>query len=680
MKRMQPYYYIVALAGLFLLAGLILFSLQLFPTAESTGITVDPQTDGQGEALYDLWFTATGIYDFGVDHALSLILYSADNNTVNLLDRDRKLLWEKVFATSPKQAKISACGGYAVIGTDGGRIYFTSTDQQTSWNDEGDPVDLLAMSPSATWIAAARTYPGQEYHHIDFFSQAGRLNWQIETGAIQNLYLSSEYLEQAHVYFTSIEEELPVIKAINLEGEEMWSYENQSLVAVSRHGSRLAAVQENRIIVYDSLGYALWSTALPFEVKNVMFNPQNYNRILVYGSREGAGENLYYFDLAEDLLWMKRIADGSLFSFTADGQNIITSSWRHFKEDFTQMILLDRDGNEINSWEVAMRVEHLLVTGHPNLIVVGGEDGYIDLIDLQPLLSSVNGNGIPEVPLYSPVITGLQTDQTRITLYFADDNANLIPVSRLISLDDNPLRAALEELIRGPARGSSLYRTIPDKDVSIEVDFDNIKGLLYLDLSQELLNFNGSIQSEAALNSLIKTVSDFKNVKEIYLTVNRVPADSFGSLDIELPLEPQHIQKPVYVPVASGSRYYLDIREGAAEDPGEVPIENLLEQVLRTSRSMNFVPSDLALIDIKVSSEQVQINLNDSFMELFPEVAGETEKLQAALILDALFLTAFENGRRQRAEIIVEGEYWTPPEGYPPLNRFYRQPFFINPE
>ncbi len=680
MKRIQPYFYIVALAGLFLLAGLILFSLQLFPTAESTGITVDPQVEGQGEDLYDLWFTTMGIYDLSVDHALSAILFSADNNTVNLLDRDRKLLWEKVFATSPKQAKISSCGGYAVVGTEGGRIYFTSTDQQGSWDNEGDPVNLLTISPSASWVVAARTNPREESHHLDLFSQAGRLNWQIDTGIVRNLYISSEYLEQTYVYFTSIEDERPVIKAINLEGKEIWSYEDQSLVAVSRHGSRLAAVEDNRLIVYDSLGYALWSTALPFEVNKVMFNPQNYNRILVYGSREGAGENLYYFDMAEDLLWMKRIADGSLFSFTADGQHIITSSWRHYKEDFTQMILLDRDGFEINFWEVAMRVEHLAVTGHPHLILVGGDDGYIDLIDLQPLLSSTNGNGLPEAPLYSPVITGLQTDQTRITLYFTDEKANLVPVSRLISLTENPLRAALEELIRGPARGSALYRTIPDKNVSIDVDYDNTEGLLYLDLAPELVNFNGSIQSETALNSLLMTVSDFKGVEEIYLTENREMLDTFGGLEIDLPLLPMQIRNPIYVPIASGSRYYLVVREGAGDNPGEVSLESLLEQVLRNSRSLTFVPSNIGLIDVKTSSEQIQINLNRSFMDIFPEEGGEAEKLQATLILDALFLTAFENGRRQRAEILVEGEYWTPPEDYPPLNRFYRQPFYINPE
>lgn len=679
MKQIQPYYFIVALAGLFILSGLILFALKLFPAAESNGITVDPQTNGQGEALYDLWFTSMGIYDLTVDHALSAILFSADNNTVNLLDRERKLLWEKVFATAPVQAKLSSDGNYAVIGTAGGRLYFTTADQQISWDNEGDPIDLLALSPSASWIVAARTNAAEDLHHLDFFNQSGRLDWSIETGPINNLYLSSEYLEQAHVYYTEIINETPAIKAVNVEGKEMWSQEGQSLVAVSRYGSRLAAVQGNRIIVYDSLGYALWSTALPFEAKTVMFNPQNYNRILVYGSSEGAGENLYYFDLAEDLLWMKRIADGSLFSFTADGQYIVTSSWRHYKEDYTQMILLDRDGSEINTWEVAMRVEHLVITGHPHLIVVGGEDGFIDLIDLQPLINS-NSNGTSGAPIYIPVSTGLKADQTRITLYFSDENANLVPVSRLISLTENPLRASLEELVRGPARGSSLYRTIPDKDVSIDVDFDNTEGRLYLNLSPDLVSFNGVIQSETALNSLVMTASEFKAVEEIYLTIDREPLSSFGNLDLVLPLAPHRLTRPVYVPVLSGNRFYLVVREGSSEDNGNETLDNLFEQVLRSSRSLQLVPAEMELLNVRVTSEMVQINFSSAFKEVFPAEAMGSERLKAALFLDAVFLTAFENSRRQRAEILVEGVAWSPPDGYPSLNRFYRQPYFLNPE
>jgi len=270
MKKIQPYHYIVALACVFILGGLFQFTIKFLPTSESTAITVDPQTDRHGEDLYDLWFSSAEIYDISVDHALNNILFSSDNKVVSLINRDRKLNWEKIFATPPRQAKISSCGNYAAIGTEGGSFHFTSTDLDFYWDNDGSPVDLIALSPNANWIAVARSQPAKDLYHLDFFNRDGVLKWSIETGPVKNLYLTSEYLEQATTYYTSFEEDVPVITAVDLQGEELWSYEGQILAAVSRHGSRLAALEGSEVTVYDSLGYPMWSANLPFEADKVL--------------------------------------------------------------------------------------------------------------------------------------------------------------------------------------------------------------------------------------------------------------------------------------------------------------------------------------------------------------------------------------------------------------------------
>lgn len=682
MKHIQPFYYLVGLACMFILAGLVLFSQQMWTRAETSDQTIDPQTQNQADILYDFWFTATDIMDLSVDHDLSGIFFGTSQKTVTLLDRDRKLLWDKTFSTVPGQAKISSCGNYVVVGTDGGRLYFASTDQEYWWEDEGDPVELIAVSPTASWVAVARSQPETGLYQLELFNQDGQLKWTMETGPIRNIYLSSEYLEQANVFFTyEGDDGQNVVAAVNLDGNKIWSYQDQRLAAISRHGSRLAAVRGDRLIVYDSLGYPLWSTALPFEVINVMFNPQNYNRLLVYGNREGAGENLYYFDLADDLLWMKRIADGSLFAFTADGQYILTSSWRHYREDFTQMTLLDRDGNERNSWEVAMRVERLAVSGHPHLVVVCGEDGYIDLINIKPLVAEDENNTIPVAPLYSPVSTTQRADELRITLYFIDEHANLVPVTRSISPTENVLQAALDELILGPARGSALYRTIPDKDLAIEAFFEAGEGRLRLDLPPELAELKGSAQSIAALDSLLLTVSSIAGVREIRITVDNELIEVFGDgLALEQPLEPFRPKVPVFVPVASGNRYYLLIEEALQRGTQTADLEILVEQVVRRCRYLPFIPNDLTLLSLDIRPEHVRIDMSSSLRDVFPEAVSEQSRLQAALILDAIFMTVFANSRSQRVEIVVEGESWTPPAGYPSLSRFFRTPYFVNPE
>ncbi len=680
MKRVQPYYYIVFLAGLFILAGLTLFSLQLLPAVEGRSIPVDPLTQSASGDLYDLWFTGVNLYDLSIDHNLTAILFSADNNKVSLLDRERKLLWDKIFATAPLQAKLSSCGNYVAVGTTGGGLHFTTADQQFSWDDEGDPVELLAISPNGAWIAAVRSNEAQGYQYLELYSQAGELQWTIETGQVLNLFLSSEYLEQTNLYYTALEQDQPQIYAVSLDGRELWAKENQKLAAVSRHGSRITAIQDRHLIVYDALGYELWSTTLPIEPLTVLFNPQNYNRVLVYGIREEIGDNLFYFDLAEDLLWMNNIEDGSLFAFTADGRHIVTSSWRHYKEDYTQMKIFDHDGQEINNWEVAMRVEHLIISGHPTLVVLGGDDGYIDLVDLRTLIT-VNGNGAATGPLYRPVSAGIVAGETRVTLFFNDESGNLVPVTRAVSLTDNPLQAALDELVRGPARGSALYRTISDKEARITAVYEPSTGRLTLELSPEFLNINGDAQSLSAFNSLIYTVSASPGVEEILLLSDGELLEQFGQLVIEQPVKAHRWQKPLYLPSFSGNRYYLAIQETAESELAEADLKELLGQVLRSARNtLQIIPADLAVMELKESNEQLQLNFNRSFKEMFSEEAGEKEIQQLTLLLDSIFMTVFRNSRVQRAEILVNGETWSPPAGYPALGRFYRQPSFINPE
>ena len=680
MKRFQPYHYVVLLAGLFILVGLTLFSLQLLPSAAGRSMPVDPLTQNTAGDLYDLWFTGVNLYDLSIDHNLTAILFSADNNKVSLLDRERKLRWDKIFATSPLQAKLSSCGNYAVVGTAGGRLHFTTADQQFSWDDDGDPVELLAISPNGAWIAAFRSNEEQGYQYLELYNQAGELQWTIETGPIINLYLSSEYLEQTNLYYTALEREQPQIYAVGLDGRELWTKNNQMLTAVSRHGSRIAAIQGNRLIVYDALGYELWSTSLPIEPQTVLFNPQNYNRVLVYGSREEIGDNFFYFDLAEDLLWMKNIEDGSLFAFTADGRHIVTSSWRHYKEDYTQMKIFDHDGLEINNWEVAMRVEKLLVSGHPTLVVIGGDDGYIDLVDLKTLIT-LNGNGAAAGPLYSPVSVGTVAGETRVTLFFNDESGNLVPVNRAVSLTDNPLQAALDELVRGPARGSALYRTIPDKEARIAAAYEPSTGRLTLDLSPEFLILNGEAQSLSAFNSLIYTVSASPGVEEILLVSEGEPLEQLGQLNLEQPIEAHKWQKPLFVPSISGNRYYLAIQEMADSEFSEADLKELLGQVIRSARTtLAIIPADLAVIELREANEQLQINFNHSFKEMFREEAEEKEIQQVTLFLDSIFLTVFRNSRVQRADLLVNAENWTPPPLFPALGRFYRQPYYINPE
>ncbi len=680
MKRLQPFHYIILLAGLFLLAGTAMFAFQQFSTSGAPAVAIDPQDQNRENALYDLWFSSTNIYDISIDNELTGILFSTGHNTVSLLDNERRLLWDKLFSSAPRQAKLSSCGCYIVVGTAGGRLFFFSIEDQTWWDREGNQVNLVALSPSASWIAVNRIIEEGSLHSLELYNQQGELKWAQETEPLLNLHITSEFLEQGNIFYTADTEEGPITRALDLEGKVLWQRDDYTLSAITRHGSRLALVGGGQLQVLDTLGDELFQTNFPFDINRVLFNPYNYNRFLAYGSREGSEDNFFYYDLANGLVWSRRIADGSLFAFSADGQYIITSSWRHYKDDYTQMFLLDRNGLELNTWEVAMRVEHLLVSGDDRFIVLGSEDGYIDLINLDSMLQA-ESNGPLNIPIYSPVSTIERTGEKRIRLYFSDENSELVPVTRTTSITDTPIRTALEELIRGPARGSYLYRTIPDKEATIDVITGPEPGSITLDISPELAAISGTAQTRAALKSLLMTVSAFTGVERIYLTVNSEPLEVFGDgMLVEQPMLTQKYSQPVFVPIRSGERYYLTIQEAGNGPEQDLSLKELVSASVESSKKLHFVPENLQVVFINETPEQVQIYFNEPFKELFPGDGDEESYLLAALILDAIYLTVFENTRPQRVILAPEGEKWLPPEGYPSLSRFYRQPYFINPE
>ncbi|MEW5783645.1 MAG: GerMN domain-containing protein [Bacillota bacterium] len=681
MKRIQPYYWLLGLALVFILAGLAIYGLRLFDLVSESGMPVEPQVLNSDNSLFDLWFTGAEIYDLSVDRNTTGILFSASNNKVSLLDRDRRLRWEKNFTTQPLQAKLSSCGGYLAVGTAGGSLFFMSADQQIMWeNQQTEAVYRVAVSANGNWVAAGRGNMEENAHFLDLYSQDGELKWSKSTLPLLKLFLAGEQADQGQVFYSQQLNDSAVTGAYSLEnGDPLWSHEGDVLAAISRMGSRLAAIDGKKLRIYNYLGELLWESELPNTIEKVVFNPQNYN-VLLYGTSDGAGENFFYYKADGELLWKMRIADGSLFSFTADGRHIVTSSWRHYKEDYTQMVLIDESGSEINSWEVAMRVEFLVVSNNRRYIVVGGEDGYIDIVDLQAHFAQEEERISLRGPDYSPLITEPGADSKRITLYFIGESENLIPVSRNVGLTENTIRLAIEELIRGPARDSSLFRTFP-KEALVDLRFFEDQGRLVLDISPEVATMAGSAQTWAALESLRYTIGSFPQIREFYITVNNQIIEVFGDgLIVEQPLRPGRWQKPLFLPVLAGDRYYLVPREVQDLKAEDKDLDGLLHLAIRNLRTFYFVPGDLRLLGVETNSGTVTLNLNESVRVLFPVNGGEEERMHAALLLDALILTAYENSSAHKIEILVEGEAWSPPEGYPALSRTFYGFYFINPE
>lgn len=680
MKKIQPYYFLIALAALLLAVGIVVYGSRSLSLLKK-GRPIEPPAAAKDGDLFELWFSRADLFDVSVDHNVTGIIFGTDTKKVSLLDRDRKLRWEKTFSTNPLQTRISACGKHLAIGTAGGDLFFMSLDSQFWWQEQlGSPVGLVVLSANGKWVLAGKGEPDQPVHFLELFNRDGTKHWSISTGPLENAWLAGEQPEHGKIFYTCRQEDSPRTAAITLTGEALWQVEQAALMAVSRDENRLALVKEAGVAVYDTRGDLLWETMLPpeFKVSTAIFNPQN-NDLLVYGSGSSAGENLYCLNSKGKLIWQKKIAEGALLSFTSDGTRIVTCSWRQYKEDFSQVVLYGQDGTELSRWELGMRVERLLVTGNRRYIVLAGEDGYIDVVDLEKTPDQENDTKAQATSLYNPVRVGLEPDQNAITLFFYG-GSDFVPVNRLISRTKSPLRAVVEELIRGPSRESSLCRMIP-KEAEIEVTFDSSRGQLYLELSSEAADAFDESRTTAVIDSLCYTMGCFSEVREIFLTTDRKPVDLFENKHVlHQPFKPYHWAEPIFVPVHIEEHYYLVPREASDLQVERHDLEGMLQTVVKMCRSFYFVPGNLQLKEVAAEKDRVTIDLNGSWRMLFPE-NGETEdQLHGAMILDALCLTAIENSDCHRVEILVEGESWSPPQECPLLNHVFYQPYYINPE
>lgn len=672
-QRIQPYCWLIIGAGLFFAAGVLLFGFRLISLNQTSGAPVEPLVDSGESGLLGSWFAGADFIDLSADQNLTGILISAGNNKVSLLDQEKRLRWEKSFPTEPLQAKLSPCGNYLAVGTSCGQLFFMSTDQNLWWEVDTDTqINHLAISENGLWVVISRGDPEQEEHHLELYNQEGKLQWSIVTAPVTKLFLNGEHLEQGKIFYSQLYDGTETTAAITMEGVPVWEHEGETLLTISGSGNRLAATRGDRLFIYDYLGRLLWERLL-FPIESAIFNPQNHS-LLLYGKRNGGEPNLFYLNSNGEMLWQQSVAESSLFAFTADGRYLVTSSWRHYKDDYSQMILIDEGGGEVQRWDVAMGVEYLLVSGNRRFIVLGGEDGYIEIIDLDQLHQGEN-----KIASAGPIYSPYTTHSNLVTLYFSDGDY-LVPVSRSFGQTENRIRAAVEGLIRGPARDSFLYRTFP-QDARIDLQFLEETGRLFLNMTPELAAPVASTQSINPLDSLRLTLSGFPEIKEIYLTVNGEVIDTFGDdLVLEQPLLQHLWQDPVFIPVRVGERYYLVPREARFLEIEQRNLNGLLQAALRISRTFYFTPSDLELLGVYEEAGVVTIDLSNAFKLLFPETGDEEDRLHTALLLDALFLTALENSGAGRIAITVEGESWTPPDGYPELNRTFFTPYFLNPE
>ena len=116
-----------------------------------------------------------------------------------------------------------------------------------------------------------------------------------------------------------------------------------------------------------------------------------------------------------------------------------------------------------------------------------------------------------------PEISEEEIRQTTVNLYFEDKTSGVLAKEeRKIdskNLIDNPYKYVLELLLDGP-ENEDLNNPIPEGTKLNDIKFE--KGIIYIDLSKEFLNANGT----NAIYSVVNTLSEFTEVNGVKFTID----------------------------------------------------------------------------------------------------------------------------------------------------------------
>ena len=656
------------------------------------GSPVEPLVAGQDEPTPDGDLVVRGrfavvnpemtVYALDISSDGRRILFSSDTCTVNLIDDQGRLQWDVSFEDDPICAALSSDGRFAAVGTDAGSVFFLRQDGREQWRTEVEgSIKKMKLSPGGENLAVSVKKEEGE-HVLYFFDAWGSLLHELHTAVLTEII----FLPRGNFGYLEKTEETSNI-TVYKDGEPYWEKE-VSQAAFSGNG-RYVAISSGGELKYIDLERGespetLWQTDQKMEPSWIQLTEMG-GHIITYSGFSGSESNLHIFDRSGSLIWDKRIPAGSLIQASRFGERIVATSWQEYSEDFSKLLVLDIKGNVLQDVEIASRIEKMALSGDGKVLGLASSDGDIFVFELPVLgsypLETETAEGVNNGIVYNPVARDNPEGETFVTLYFYDQNAmHLIPVNRPVRNSNQLLKTAVEELIKGPRRGSNLTRTIP-KDAAIEVARE--EGIVYIDLPEELNKVYGSVQATGIINSLVQTVSQFSYIKGIQFLIDGEKYSYFGTEglvidDLISPKGPIPEKNVVYVPYRSGERYYLVPRESLRLGERSNLPKDLVNAVVKENE--RFLPVTPRLNEARLLTDEIVLDWDESFQELFPENGNGSDIAVAHLFVDSLLLTLTNRFAPDQLVIKVNGESWTPPKGYPALEQVLTPPYFINPE
>lgn len=668
---------------------IVLFAIVLFLTgcgnSYTSGDPVEPIVPGVGDirAPYltgrsSLLSSQVTINDLKTSFSGNHALVASRGTKVQMLNKEGRLAQEVNVVGEPVVTSIDQNGRYWATGTREGNIYFIDKENDVVFSEKlSGSINQLALSPDGKNLAVlARQTPGSSQLYL--FNDRGRLIWQkslpnpadtsqglvISSGNGVGVVLDGDYGN--------------ILRWYNWSGDFGWQRRGVNAAHLSSNGSTMIVAQDKQAVLLNTKGETLWQYDTGITLTGVQASPSGKNFIAYSGYSIGR-DKAFYYSKEGNLLWEKNIPSSSEVAMARSGDYVVVTSWRHHREDHTQIKVYDKRGNEYNSLEVGSRAQQASMSVAGNILALGGEDGNIYFIDVSSDGERYSSNE-PMVSYKSALAKGPQNNM--ITLFFYNNDVSaLVPVNRQVNTDVS-IRTAVNELIRGPRRNSYLVRTLPG-DVHIGVELN--RGILNLNLPGRLADAGSPAEMRGLIDSLLYTVSQFPEVKQVQFLVDGQKVSTLGgSVNISR-LFPaiSHGSSPnrhvLYEPSISGRRYYLGTREVTIVARSQEELGKTLVQRLIDSNEA-FFPKDTKVLDVKINRDLITVNINADFRELVsaastPEMISWSQMLQ-----DAITLTLTENLSPQEVQILINGSSYKFAPGFPDLRMKIDRPIYLNPE
>ncbi len=680
-----------ALAGLLLLC--LFISGACAPQADyfREGIPIEPLVAGEYESITEGDLVVRGrfavvnpemtVYALDISSDGRRILFSSDACTVSLIDDQGRLQWDLALDNAPTSAALSSDGRFIAVGTDQGEIIFLRQDGREQWRTAVQgAIKKLEIAPGGENLAVS-VQNEEEEHLLYFYDAWGSRLHELQTSELKEIV----FLPRGNFAYLEKQDGKSVV-VLYQDGLPYWE-EEVSQAAFAGNGRYVAVSAAGELHFLELTGetqpHTLWSKQLELEPSWMQLTEMG-GHVILYSGFSGSKSNLFVYDRLGKLTWEKRIPAGALMQASRFGERIVASSWQEYSEDFSKLLVLDIKGHILQDVEMASRIEKLALSGDGKVLGLASSDGDIFIFEL-PVLGSfpleretaAAENGFH----YSPAAREQPPGEMYVTLYFYDQDAlHLIPVNRPVQQNTAALKTAIDELIKGPRRGSNLLRTVP-KDSRIEVTRE--EDLVYIDLPEDLDRAFGSVQATGIINSLLYTASQFSYVRGIKFLIEGEEADYFGTegLLIDEVLQPQTIGQEkdlIFVPYRSAGRYYLLPRESLQlGERSNIP-RDLVNAIVKESE--RFLPVKPGLLEARLLPGEIVLDWDKTFQEIFPSDGSAADVALAHLFVDAVTLTLTSRFSPERLIFKVEGRSWNPPEKYPDLVQELTSPFYINPE